>query len=67
MYSTVIGNGRTLQTDMTICGYRIPKGVSTFTNFSQEEYVEQKYMAFSYHIHTSIARFYPVYPNGSVN
>ncbi|XP_054265135.1 probable cytochrome P450 301a1, mitochondrial [Macrosteles quadrilineatus] len=27
MYSTVIGNGRTLQTDMTICGYRIPKGV----------------------------------------
>lgn len=27
MYSTVIGNGRTLQADMTICGYRIPKGV----------------------------------------
>ncbi|XP_026681997.1 probable cytochrome P450 301a1, mitochondrial [Diaphorina citri] len=28
MYSTVIGNGRTLQNDMVICGYRIPKGVS---------------------------------------
>jgi len=28
MYSTVIGNGRTLQKDMVICGYRIPKGVS---------------------------------------
>ncbi|KAE8745657.1 Cytochrome P450 CYP301 [Frankliniella occidentalis] len=27
MYSTVIGNGRTLTQDMTICGYRIPKGV----------------------------------------
>lgn len=29
MYSTVIGNGRTLQKDMDICGYRIPKGVSS--------------------------------------
>lgn len=27
MYSTVIGNGRTLQEDTVICGYRIPKGV----------------------------------------
>ncbi|XP_034244416.1 probable cytochrome P450 301a1, mitochondrial, partial [Thrips palmi] len=27
MYSTVIGNGRTLQRDTTICGYRVPKGV----------------------------------------
>ena len=28
MYSTVIGNGRTLQNDMIICGYHVPKGVS---------------------------------------
>jgi cytochrome P450 len=27
MYSTVIGNGRTLQRDTPICGYMIPKGV----------------------------------------
>lgn len=27
VYSTVIGNGRTLQEDTVICGYRIPKGV----------------------------------------
>lgn len=27
MYSTVIGNGRTLQQDMVIRGYQIPKGV----------------------------------------
>lgn len=27
MYSTVIGNGRTLQQDMVIGGYQIPKGV----------------------------------------
>lgn len=27
MYSTVIGNGRTLQEDTVICGYRVPKGV----------------------------------------
>ncbi|KAG8302514.1 hypothetical protein J6590_031585 [Homalodisca vitripennis] len=32
MYSTVIGNGRTLQTDMTICGYRIPKGTTGTRN-----------------------------------
>lgn len=30
MYSTVIGNGRTLQNDMVIGGYQIPKGVSIF-------------------------------------
>nr|QTC11267.1 cytochrome P450 301A1 [Phenacoccus solenopsis] len=33
MYSTVIGNGRTLQQDMVICGYRIPKGVFNFFVF----------------------------------
>lgn len=33
MYSTVIGNGRTLQKDMVICGYRIPKGVSLISKF----------------------------------
>jgi hypothetical protein len=27
LYSTVIGNGRTLQRDTVICGYKIPKGV----------------------------------------
>ena len=27
VYSTVIGNGRTLQEDTVLCGYRIPKGV----------------------------------------
>lgn len=27
LYSTVIGNGRTLQRDTPICGYMIPKGV----------------------------------------
>lgn len=31
MYSTVIGNGRTLQEDDVICGYHIPKGVSIKT------------------------------------
>nr|CAD7269803.1 unnamed protein product [Timema shepardi]CAD7581533.1 unnamed protein product [Timema californicum] len=29
-YSTVIGNGRTLQQDAVICGYRVPKGVSLY-------------------------------------
>lgn len=33
MYSTVIGNGRTLQEDDVICGYHIPKGVSILTFF----------------------------------
>lgn len=28
VYSTVIGNGRTLQNDTVICGYHIPKGVN---------------------------------------
>lgn len=27
VYSTVIGNGRTLQHDLVIQGYRVPKGV----------------------------------------
>lgn len=27
VYSTVIGNGRTLQEDTVICGYNIPKGI----------------------------------------
>lgn len=27
VYSTVIGNGRTLQEDTVICGFKIPKGV----------------------------------------
>lgn len=27
MYSTVIGNGRTLQEDMVLLGYKVPKGV----------------------------------------
>lgn len=27
VYSTVIGNGRTLQEDMVICGYHIPAGI----------------------------------------
>lgn len=29
MYSTVIGIGRVLQEDTVLCGYRIPRGVST--------------------------------------
>ncbi|XP_050442823.1 probable cytochrome P450 301a1, mitochondrial [Adelges cooleyi] len=43
MYSTVIGNGRTLQKDMVICGYRIPKGIQlvfpTIVTGNMEEYV----------------------------
>jgi len=43
MYSTVIGNGRTLQQDTVICGYNIPKGVQlVFPNLvlgTMEEYV----------------------------
>lgn len=35
MYSTVIGNGRTLQRDMVICGYTIPKGVSSANECTQ--------------------------------
>ncbi|XP_014227711.1 probable cytochrome P450 301a1, mitochondrial [Trichogramma pretiosum] len=44
MYSTVIGNGRTLQNDMVICGYHVPKGVQvvfpTLVTGCMEEYVE---------------------------
>lgn len=32
VHSTVIGNGRTLQEDTVICGYRIPKGVIYYEN-----------------------------------
>jgi len=43
MYSTVIGNGRTLMEDTVICGYQIPKGVQcvfpTLVTGSMEEYV----------------------------
>ena len=34
MYSTVIGNGRTLQNDMVICGYHVPKGASIHSSVS---------------------------------
>lgn len=43
VYSTVIGNGRTLQHDTSICGYMIPKGVQVvFPNLvtgMMDEYV----------------------------
>uniref|UniRef100_A0A146LD79 Putative cytochrome P450 301a1, mitochondrial n=3 Tax=Lygus hesperus TaxID=30085 RepID=A0A146LD79_LYGHE len=43
LYSTVIGNGRVLQSDMTLCGYRIPKGVQlvfpSIVTGSMPEYV----------------------------
>nr|XP_034196311.1 probable cytochrome P450 301a1, mitochondrial isoform X1 [Osmia lignaria] len=43
VYSTVIGNGRTLQNDTTISGYRVPKGVQvvfpTVITGNMEEYV----------------------------
>ncbi|KAL0111384.1 hypothetical protein PUN28_012938 [Cardiocondyla obscurior] len=43
VYSTVIGNGRTLQNDTIICGYKIPKGVQvvfpTLVTGNMEEYV----------------------------
>lgn len=45
MYSTVIGNGRTLQHDTPICGYMIPKGVQVvFPNLvvgTSDEYVSE--------------------------
>ncbi|KDR22802.1 putative cytochrome P450 301a1, mitochondrial [Zootermopsis nevadensis] len=45
MYSTVIGNGRTLQNDTVISGYRIPKGVQlvfpTIVTGNMEEYVNK--------------------------
>ncbi|XP_066591918.1 probable cytochrome P450 301a1, mitochondrial [Prorops nasuta] len=44
VYSTVIGNGRTLQQDTVICGYEIPKGVQvvfpTLVTGNMEDYVE---------------------------
>ncbi|XP_020805493.1 probable cytochrome P450 301a1, mitochondrial [Drosophila serrata] len=43
MYSTVIGNGRTLMEDSVICGYQVPKGVQavfpTIVTGNMEEYV----------------------------
>uniref|UniRef100_A0A1B6KMB4 Cytochrome P450 n=1 Tax=Graphocephala atropunctata TaxID=36148 RepID=A0A1B6KMB4_9HEMI len=67
MYSTVIGNGRTLQTDMTICGYRIPKGVQLVfptivtgnmpefvtepEKFLPERWMKQSSVNESFHIH----------------
>lgn len=43
VYSTVIGNGRTLQEDTVISGYRIPKGIQvvfpTLVTGNMEEYV----------------------------
>ncbi|EDW85888.1 uncharacterized protein Dwil_GK23301 [Drosophila willistoni] len=43
MYSTVIGNGRTLQEDSVICGYQVPKGIQavfpTIVTGNMEEYV----------------------------
>lgn len=44
MYSTVIGNGRTLQEDTVICGYNIPKGIQvvfpTIVTGTMEKYCE---------------------------
>lgn len=34
MYPVIIGNGRSLQTDTVIAGYKVPKGVSYTTNSS---------------------------------
>lgn len=43
VYSTVIGNGRTLQEDTVICGYNIPKGIQvvfpTIVTGTMDEYV----------------------------
>lgn len=39
MYSTVIGNGRTLQEDSVICGYQVPKGVQVYQMLSTVCYV----------------------------
>nr|XP_018916684.1 PREDICTED: probable cytochrome P450 301a1, mitochondrial [Bemisia tabaci] len=45
VYSTVIGNGRTLQADTVICGYKIPKGVQlvfpTIVTGNMPDYVSQ--------------------------
>lgn len=44
MYSTVIGNGRTMQQDTVICGYKVPKGVQvvfpTLVTGNMDEYVD---------------------------
>lgn len=44
VYSTVIGNGRTLQEDTVICGYNIPAGVQvvfpTIVTGNMEEYCQ---------------------------
>lgn len=43
-YTTVIGNGRTLQQDTVICGYQVPKGIQvvfpTIVTGNMEEYVD---------------------------
>lgn len=43
VYSTVIGNGRTMQEDTVICGYQVPKGIQvvfpTLVTGNMEEYV----------------------------
>nr|UZE89823.1 cytochrome P450 CYP301A1 [Chrysoperla zastrowi sillemi] len=43
VYSTVIGNGRTLQQDLEICGYHVPKGIQcvfpTIITGNMEDYV----------------------------
>ncbi|KAL9914288.1 putative cytochrome P450 301a1, mitochondrial [Glossina fuscipes fuscipes] len=48
MYSTVIGNGRTLQQDTVICGYRVPKGVQavfpTLVTGNMEQYVTEAHI-----------------------
>ncbi|XP_018568722.1 probable cytochrome P450 301a1, mitochondrial [Anoplophora glabripennis] len=45
LYSTVIGNGRTLQEDMVLLGYKVPKGVQvvfpTLVTGSMGEYVSE--------------------------
>nr|XP_033343106.1 probable cytochrome P450 301a1, mitochondrial [Megalopta genalis] len=44
VYSTVIGNGRTLQNDTVICGYKVPKGIQvvfpTVVTGNMERYVK---------------------------
>ncbi|XP_033218549.1 probable cytochrome P450 301a1, mitochondrial isoform X2 [Belonocnema kinseyi] len=44
MYSTVIGNGRTMQYDSVICGYKVPKGTQvvfpTLVTGNMEDYVD---------------------------
>lgn len=43
VYTTVIGNGRTMQHDTVICGYQVPKGIQvvfpTIVTGNMEEYV----------------------------